>query len=96
MNLARVTGTVVATLKDPSIEGQRLLLLQPLGPDGTDRGTPIVATDTVSSGDREVVVFVRGKEASFAHAVDLAGVVTDAAVVGIVERQHLPANFGKS
>lgn len=91
MNLARVRGTVVSTVKDGKLLGQRLLLIQPVGFSGEDRGVPLVATDTVRSGAAEHVVYVRGKEASFAHreAGD-EGVVTDVAVVGVVERHHLP------
>jgi len=87
VNLGRVRGTVVATVKDDSLHGQRLLLVQPLTWDGRETGSPIVATDTVRSGAAELVIFVRGKEAAFAHRPE--EVVSDAAVVGVVEPQHV-------
>ena len=88
MRLARVTGTVVSTMKDASLTGQRLLLIQPLTFDGKVDGVPLVATDTVNTGAAETVMFVRGKEAAFAHLPD--GVASDAAIIGVVEAQHLP------
>ena len=36
MILARVVGTVVATRKDPRLEGKKLLILKPVSPDGKD------------------------------------------------------------
>lgn len=88
MNLAVVRGTVVSTVKDERLSGRRLLLIQPVAFDGTPQGEWLVATDTVRAGVSETVVYVRGKEAAFAHRPDT--VVSDVAVVGIVERHHLP------
>lgn len=92
MNLASVRGTIVATVKEPKLEGQRLLVIQPLGCGGQPVGRPILATDTVRSGVGDTVVWVRGKEAAFAHRP--ADVPTDAAVVGIVEAHHMPRGGG--
>lgn len=88
MKLARVCGTVVSTVKVAGLGGERLLVIQPLDLEGSARGETLVATDTVSAGVTEVVVYVRGKEASYAHRPD--AVVSDAAIVGIVEAHHLP------
>ena len=83
MQLARVIGYVVSTRKDPSFEGIKLLLVQPIGADGRDVGRPLVAVDSVGAGVGERVVFVRGKEASFpCHPTE---VPTDAGIVGIVD-----------
>ena len=83
MQLARVIGDVVATPKDPLLEGVTLLLVQPLGADGQDAGRPLVAVDSVGAGVGETVFFVRGKEASFPfYPVE---VPTDAGIVGIVD-----------
>ena len=83
MQLARVIGQVVATRKDPSFEGVKLLVVQPVGPDGSDAGRPIVAVDSVGAGIGEHVFFVRGKEASFPfHPIE---VPADAGIVGIVD-----------
>ena len=50
MLIARVVGELVATQKDASHEGRKLLLVQPLNLDGTDRGDAVVALDAVDAG----------------------------------------------
>ncbi len=83
MQIARVIGDVVASRKEPAFEGVPLLLIQPLLPDGTDAGRPLVAVDSVGAGVGERVFFVRGKEASFPfHPVE---VPADAGIVGIID-----------
>ena len=83
MKLAKIVGRVFCAVQEPSVDGQRLLLIQPLDwetekPDGD----PIVAMDAVGSGSSEKVYFVASREA----AVAIPGLPpTDAAVVGIVE-----------
>jgi microcompartment protein CcmK/EutM len=83
MLLAKVVGTVVATLKDPGLHGVKLLLIQPLKPDHTPSGRPLVAVDSVGAGAAEEVFYVRGREASFPFLP--AEVPADAAIVGIVD-----------
>ena len=83
MHLARVIGDVVATVKDPSLQGQKLLVLQPLTPARQVAGRPLVAVDSVGAGVGEEVFFVRGREASLPFLPRL--VPTDANVVGIVD-----------
>jgi len=87
MQLARVVGTVVATRKDPQLDGGKLLLLQPLTPEGTSTGRPLVAVDSAGAGVGEYVFFVRGREASYPFLP--ARVPTDAAIVGIVDSWSL-------
>ena len=83
MQLARVIGDVVATLKDPSFDGIKLLIVQPLSADGQAVGRPLVAVDSVGAGVGEHVFFVRGKEASFPfHPTEGPA---DAGIVGIVD-----------
>lgn len=87
MQVARVVGHVVTTVKDPALSGRTLLLIQPLAPSGEDAGRPLVASDSVGAGVGERVFFVRGAEASFPFLP--AVVPTDASVVGIVDRWDL-------
>jgi len=58
MLIARVVGELVSTQKHPSHEGRKLLLVQPLNLDGTDRGDAVIALDAVDAGvgDRVLVV----------------------------------------
>ena len=83
MQLARVIGDVVSTMKDRSLEGQKLLVLQPMTPAGGASGRPLMAVDSAGAGAGETVFFVRGREASFPFLPDR--VATDANVVGIVD-----------
>lgn len=84
MQLARVVGDVVATIKDSELTGHKLLMLQPILPDRTATGRTLVAVDAVGAGVGEHVFFVRGREASFPFLP--AEPPVDACVVGIVDR----------
>jgi len=81
--LARVLGNVVATRKDAGLGGVPLLVIQPLRPDRTPVGKPLVATDSVGAGAGEEVFYVRGREAAFPFLP--REVPTDAAIIGIVD-----------
>lgn len=83
MQLARVIGEVVATVKDPNLTGSTLLVIQPLGASGEAAGRTLVALDSVGAGVGERVFFVRGREAAFPFYP--AEPPTDAAIVGIVD-----------
>jgi len=83
MQLARVIGDVVMSVKDENLTGIKLLLLQPLTPDRQPAGRPLVAVDSVGAGVGEEVFFVRGREASFPfYPVEPP---VDASIVGIVD-----------
>ena len=83
MQLARVIGDVVVTRKDENLTGLTLLVVQPLGADGTATGRTLVAVDSVGAGVGETVFFVRGKEATFPYYP--TEVPADAGIVGIVD-----------
>lgn len=84
MQLARVTGTVVATLKEPRLTGSKLLLVEEARADGgSDPGAAYVAVDLVGAGEGELVLVVRGSPA--ARTLDAGGAPVDAAIVGIVD-----------
>ena len=84
MQLARVIGTVVSTLKDVNLASVTLLVIQPLSAAREPVGRTLVATDAMGAGVGEDVFFVRGAEASFPFYPVV--VPTDAAIVGIVDR----------
>jgi microcompartment protein CcmK/EutM len=84
VQLAKVLGEVVATMKDANLTGMKLLVLQPLSLSGDAVGRTLVALDSVGAGVGENVFFVRGREAAFPFYP--AEPPTDAAVVGIVDR----------
>jgi microcompartment protein CcmK/EutM len=87
MQVARVIGDVVATVKDPVLAGHKLLVLQPVTPDRQATGRTLVAIDAVGAGVGEHVFFVRGKEAAFPFLP--AETPADACVIGIVDRWDL-------
>lgn len=88
MLLGRVIGNVVATMKNESLVGQRLLIVQPIDRNGRDKGKPIVALDSVGAGAGETIYWCRGKEASFPFLP--AEVPTEATIVGIVDTINIP------
>jgi microcompartment protein CcmK/EutM len=87
VQVARVVGQVVATVKDPGLRSRPLLVIQPVTTAGTNLGKAIVAADSVGAGVGEHVFFVRGSEASFPFLPDV--VPSDATIVGIVDRWDL-------
>jgi len=87
MQLGRVIGNVVLALKNDTLQGVPLLLVQPLSSSREPIGRVIVAADSVGAGAGEEVFFVRGKEASFPfHPTE---VPADAGIVGIVDQWHI-------
>ncbi len=83
MYLARVVGTVVASRKEPSIDGLKLLLLRQCAPDGTPDGAVLVAADAVGAGMGEVVLYASGSSARQTQLTD--GRPVDAVVMAIVD-----------
>jgi microcompartment protein CcmK/EutM len=84
MQLARVLGEVVSTMKDANLEGLKLLVLQPLAATGEASGRTLVALDSVGAGVGEKVFFVRGREAAFPFYP--AEPPADATIIGIVDQ----------
>ena len=87
MQLARVLGTVVATVKSAGLEGQKLLVIQPLDGSLNEKGQTMVAIDSVGAGKGEIVFWCRGREASFPFLP--AEVPSDCTIVGIVDSVFL-------
>jgi ethanolamine utilization protein EutN len=87
MQLARVVGDVVSTVKNEALGGHKLLVLQPITPAKEPIGRTLVALDAVGAGVGEHVFFVRGKEAAFPFYP--AEPPADACVIGIVDHWDL-------
>lgn len=84
MDIGKVIGTVVATRKDPSLEGTRLLVLQPLDENHSPISEPLVAVDTLQdAGVGEIVYIVTGGDA--VGVVPGRRMPVDVAIVGIVD-----------
>lgn len=56
MQLGRVVGHAVSTVKHPSLTGWRLLLVQPVTADEKPDGEPLLAIDSLGAGNRDLVI----------------------------------------
>lgn len=83
MYLAKVIGTVVATQKDESLTGVKLLVIQTVDSSGAHIGTPHVAVDTMGAGYGELVFCAKSKEGAMSLKNPDAPV--DAGIIGIVD-----------
>ena len=93
MVLARVTGHVVATQKDKTLNGQKFYVVEPLnlkydessGQPATlgNTGRAIVALDLVGAGDGQIVLIVQGSSARMTEVTK--NMPADAVIVGIVD-----------
>jgi ethanolamine utilization protein EutN len=88
MQLARVIGTVVATVKNDSLEGRKLLIVQSLDANLQPQGAPLIALDAIGAGTGELILWCRGKEASFPFRRE--DTPTDCTIIAIVDsEQHV-------
>ena len=86
MQLARVIGNVVATIKNSSLEGRKLLVIQSLDAQLREQGRPLVALDAIGAGTGDLVFWCRGKEASFPFRRE--DTPTDCTIVAIVDSEN--------
>ena len=93
MQIARVVGTVVATQKHRKFHGAKLLLVQPLNPDDSPRGTALLAVDGVGAGITErVLIVLEGRAAG--EAINQKAAPVDAAIIGIIDRVDIEQGIG--
>jgi microcompartment protein CcmK/EutM len=83
MQIARVIGNVVSTVKNKSLHGRKFMLVQTLDADLKEKGSPMIALDAVGAGVGELVFWCRGKEAAFPFKRDETP--TDCTIVGIID-----------
>jgi ethanolamine utilization protein EutN len=86
--IARVIGELVATRKHPSHEGLKLLLVQPLDLDGSERGEAVVAVDSVGAGVGERVLLTMEGFSAFT-SVGRPMTPIESAVIGIIDHVEL-------
>jgi microcompartment protein CcmK/EutM len=87
MVLGKVVGTLVASRKEPSMEGLKLLLVRSCDVDGTPSGNPVVCVDAVGAGLGEVVLYVAGSSARQTEVTQNRPV--DATIMAIVDEIEL-------
>ena len=88
--MGRVIGDVVATQKAPSHVGRKILVVQPLNLDGSDRGEVVLALDAVDAGIGERVLLA-SEGYSAMTSVGRPNSPIDMAVIGIVDSVDLIA-----
>jgi microcompartment protein CcmK/EutM len=84
MLLGEVVGTVVATRKEPSLEGLKLLLVRAVDEHHKPTGTTVVAADAVGAGVGELVLYASGSSARQTTVTDKRPV--DAVIMAIVDQ----------
>ncbi len=87
MNLGKVIGRVVSTIKVESFEGLKLLLVQPVDENLKNTGDAIVMVDTLSSDIGQIIYYETSKEASMVLETTMNP--CDAIIVGIVDEINL-------
>ena len=98
MKIGKVIGTVIATQKDPALEGFKLLVVKELNLKGEETGSFVVAVDVVQAGVGEKVLLTSGSSAR--QTAQTKNKPVDAVVVGIVdeiklEKEWLAGNNSK-
>ena len=88
MLIARVVGELTATQKHASHEGLKLLLVQPLNLDGSDRGDAVVAVDSVDAGVGDKVLLAT-EGFSAMTSVGRPNSPIDMAVIGFIDHIEL-------
>ena len=84
MILGRVIGTLVASRKEPTLEGLKLLVVRACDLDGTPNGAIAVAVDAVGAGIGEVVLYCSGSSARQTQVTQNRPV--DATIMAIVDQ----------
>ena len=84
MNLAKVIGTIWATVKDENLVGAKMQIIQPLDHNEKKVGDPMVAVETIGAGQGEIVYYTTAREATIPYPTRIAPI--DASIVGIVDR----------
>lgn len=83
MQIAKVIGSTVSTVKDERLEGSKLLLVCQANENGAITGAPYIAVDKTGAGQGELVFVVLGSSARIASGN--ANAPVDATIVGILD-----------
>ncbi len=91
MILARVVANVVATEKHPHYRGQKILVVQPVDPEGKAKGKSLLAVDGVQAGVGDLVLVVDEGGSARAVISNEQAVTIRTAICGIVDRVDIEA-----
>jgi ethanolamine utilization protein EutN len=84
MKLAKVVKQVISTIKHPCLDGQRLYLVQPVLPDGTNTGEAFITIDSVQAGIGDTVI-IDQEGGGTQEVLNLKGSPVQSVIVGIVD-----------
>ena len=93
MVISKVKGSVVCTAKHPLFKGHKIMILQTLDPDLSEKGDTYMAIDAVGVGVGETVLVSR--HGSSARAI-WGQVPFNAAIVGVIDKVNLDLNYKKN
>ncbi|PYS93282.1 MAG: ethanolamine utilization protein EutN [Acidobacteria bacterium] len=96
MIIARVIGNVVATQKNERYANARVMLCQPVTPEGAETGATLIALDAVDAGVGDVVLVVQEGWSASTTATGEPGAAIDSAIVGVVDRIDLLTEEGRT
>jgi ethanolamine utilization protein EutN len=85
MLLAKVIGNVVATQKNQRYEGARVMLCRQITPDGEETDNTLLALDSVSAGEGDIVLIVQEGWGASTASTGTPGAAIDSAIVGVVD-----------
>ena len=85
MLLARVIGNVVATQKNQRYEGARVMLCRKLTPELKETEDTMLALDSVSAGEGDIVLIVQEGWSASTASTGKAGAAIDSAIIGVVD-----------
>jgi len=87
MRIAKVIGTTVATIKEPTLEGRKLLILRQTDTDGEAFGKPYVAVDTLDAGIGDLVLTAHGSGGRQTELTQNRPV--DAVIMAVIDHLHV-------
>jgi microcompartment protein CcmK/EutM len=93
MILAKVTGNVVSTIKAAGYESRKILIVQPINPDGKSNGKSFLAVDTVQAGPGDTVLILEEGGSARLILGEPDTFTVKAVIAGIVDEIHHDPNF---
>lgn len=93
MILAKVTGNVVSTIKAPGYESRKILIVQPINPDGKSNGKSFLAVDTVQAGTGDTVLILEEGGSARLILGEPDTFTVKAVIAGIVDEIHHDPNL---
>jgi ethanolamine utilization protein EutN/carbon dioxide concentrating mechanism protein CcmL len=87
MQIAKVIGTTVSTIKDQTLGGRKLLILRQTDVDGVPYGKPYVAVDTLDAGVGDLVLTAHGSSGRMTELTKNRPI--DAVIMAVVDHLEI-------